>query len=97
MPETKTLTPNQAFFNQQTEVVLVAPKLLTKEKQTEEVPQVEIPHLSRIWVQCLQFIKERDFESAYRLIIAEGDDLYLLRLMLQTGPILKFLQAETAE
>lgn len=40
--------------------------------------------------------KNRDFESAYRLILTEGDDIYLLRLIAQTGPVVKFLDVETA-
>lgn len=41
--------------------------------------------------------KKRDFESAYKLILTEGDDIYLLRLIAQTGPVVKFLEVETAK
>jgi hypothetical protein len=40
--------------------------------------------------------KKRDFESAYKLILTEGDDAYLLRLIAQTGSAVKFLGVETA-
>lgn len=48
------------------------------------VPRVKssrIPRLSAVWHRCSDFAKRRDFESAYRLMLAEGDDMYLLRLI----------------
>ena len=48
-----------------------------------------------MWLRCLQLIKDEDVEAAYRLVLTEGDDIYLLRLMVQTGPCSKRLQPET--
>lgn len=42
-------------------------------------------------------MKKHDFESAYRLILSEGDDMYLLRLVVQTGPVTKQLTQETSK
>ena len=41
-------------------------------------------------------VKKRQFEEAYRLIMKEGDDMYFLRLVAQTGPVVKFLEDATA-
>lgn len=50
-----------------------------------------MPRLSKVWQRCLEYTKQGDFESAYRLMLNEGDDMYLLRLMVQTGPVLRHL------
>ena len=51
------------------------------------VPQViekkapAVPRLTQIWMRCSDYVKKRDYESAYRLMLNEGDDMYLLRLV----------------
>lgn len=42
-----------------------------------------------VWNRTQDYVKARDYESAYRLILKEGDDMYLLRLVVQTGPVTK--------
>jgi stalled ribosome rescue protein Dom34 len=44
----------------------------------------------------MDLVKKRQFEEAYRLIMKEGDDMYFLRLVAQTGPVVKFLEDATA-
>lgn len=44
----------------------------------------------------LDLAKKKHFEEAYRLCMKEGDDLYLLRLLAQTGPVVKQLEDRTA-
>ena len=44
-----------------------------------------------MWQKTNDYIKVRDYESAYRLMLKEGDDMYLLRLIVQTGPVTKLL------
>lgn len=34
-----------------------------------------------MWHRATDLAKKRDFESAYRLVMSEGDDIYLLRLV----------------
>lgn len=42
-----------------------------------------------VWQKAQDYVKARDYESAYRLILKEGDDMYLLRLAVHTGPVTK--------
>ena len=44
-----------------------------------------------VWQKTSDYVKARDYESAYRLMLKEGDDMYLLRLIVQTGPVTKEL------
>lgn len=62
--------------------------------KTVELKQPEIPRLTKVWLRCAEYVKKSDYESAYRLMLTQGDDMYLLRLVLQTGPVTKFLDAQ---
>ena len=44
----------------------------------------------------MEHVKRKQFEEAYRLTMKDADDLYLLRLMAQTGPVVKQLEDRTA-
>ena len=44
----------------------------------------------------MELAKKKQYEEAYRLCMKEGDDLYLLRLLAQTGPVVKQLEDRTA-
>jgi hypothetical protein len=48
-------------------------------------------------MRCSEYVKKRDFEAAYRLMLKDGDDMYLLRLVVQTGPVTKYLQPDCAK
>ena len=48
-------------------------------------------------MRCAEYVKKRDYESAYRLMLKEGDDMYLLRLVVQTGPVTKYLEADCSK
>jgi hypothetical protein len=48
-------------------------------------------------MRCAEYVKKRDYESAYRLMLKEGDDMYLLRLVVQTGPVTKYLESGVAK
>jgi hypothetical protein len=37
--------------------------------------------LTMVWTRANDYVKKRDFESAYRLVLKDGDDMYLLRLL----------------
>ena len=41
--------------------------------------------LSEMWQLALTDYKNKDYNHAYERVLASGDDLYLLRLMLRTG------------
>jgi stalled ribosome rescue protein Dom34 len=59
-------------------------------------PQTKQSKLSTVWTKVLELAKKKQFEEAYRLCMKEGDDLYLLRLLAQTGPVVKQLEDRTA-
>ncbi len=44
----------------------------------------------------MELVKKRQYEEAYRLTLKETDDIYLLRLVAQTGPVVKQLEDKTA-
>ena len=44
----------------------------------------------------MDLVKRKQFEEAYRLTMKDADDLYLLRLIAQTGPVVKQLEDRTA-
>ena len=56
-----------------------------------------IPALSQVWMRSQAYMKAKDYESAYRLILTQGDDMSLLRLMLESGPVTQHLSPITAQ
>jgi len=40
---------------------------------------------------------EQDYQNAYDLALRHTDDIYLLRLMMQTGPVTPHLRTETGK
>lgn len=69
-----------------------AAKKERERKEKEPTPN----RLTMVWNRANEYIKKRDFESAYRLMLQEGDDMYLLRLIVQTGPVMKYLEQNSA-
>ena len=49
------------------------------------------------WLQCLQLINKNKISEAYDLIISSKDDIYLLRLVCLTGPVLHLLNEDLAK
>lgn len=58
-------------------------------KSPQKEPQVKQSKLTTVWTKVLELAKKKQYEEAYRLCMKEGDDLYLLRLLAQTGPVVK--------
>jgi len=52
--------------------------------------------VTRAWVDALSFLDSEDYQSAYEIILSTGDDIYLLRLVSHTGPVIKYLHPKTA-
>jgi len=50
-----------------------------------------------VWLKAQEKLHQNDPEGAYKIVMANGDDIYLLRLLAQTGPISKALQRETVK
>lgn len=44
--------------------------------------------LSALWLQISKLAFEQDYQRAYELALTQADDIYLLRLIMQTGPVI---------
>jgi hypothetical protein len=53
--------------------------------------------INKIWLECLELINKNKINEAYNLIISTKDDIYLLRLMCLTGPVLDKLNENLAK
>ena len=49
------------------------------------------------WKEALKLLSKNKISEAYQLIIESGDDIYLLRLVCLTGPVLHLLEEELAK
>ena len=49
------------------------------------------------WKEALKLLRKNNISDAYKLIISSGDDIYLLRLVCITGPILYLLNEDLAK
>ena len=47
------------------------------------------------WLRTLAKLEDGEFDEAYQEALELGDDLYLLRLIAQTGPVVKKLNQRT--
>ena len=52
--------------------------------------------ITRAWCDALTYLDNEDFQTAYEIILSTGDDIYLLRLVSHTGPVIKYLHPKTA-
>jgi len=53
--------------------------------------------INSIWLNCLELINKNKISEAYELILNSKDDIYLLRLILLTGPVLHLLNENLAK
>ena len=53
--------------------------------------------INSIWLNCLELINKNKISEAYELIHNSKDDIYLLRLILLTGPVLHLLNENLAK
>ena len=52
---------------------------------------------SEMWGSVLEALGDYDYETAFKLVLSSGDDIYLLRLMYKTGPdVYRLLKDSTA-
>ena len=49
------------------------------------------------WKEALKLLGKNKILDAYKLIVSSGDDIYLLRLVCLTGPVLNLLEEELAK
>jgi len=57
----------------------------------------EIPDTTAKWIETTQKLKTGDKEESYKTILSTKDDLYLFRLMMQTGSVPNELSTSTTE
>lgn len=55
------------------------------------------PNSIKFWREILELIEEKEYNRAYIKVLEGGDDLYLIRLLLVTGPILNFLKLDVCK
>ena len=53
--------------------------------------------INEAWKEALKLLEKNKISDAYRLILMSGDDIYLLRLVCITGPVLRFLDEDLAK
>lgn len=44
--------------------------------------------LSEMWLQIARLALEQEYQAAYDLALTKTDDIYLLRLLALTGPVI---------
>ena len=44
--------------------------------------------LSAIWLQISKHALNQEYQQAYEIALSQTDDIYLLRLIMQTGPVI---------
>ena len=44
--------------------------------------------LSNLWLEISKYSFEQDYQTAYDMALSAADDIYLLRLIMQTGPVI---------
>lgn len=62
----------------------------------EQKPNIEIK-TSEVWKKALDLLDKEKFDLAYNEILNAEDDIYLLRLVCLTGPVLNLLNETTAK
>ena len=53
--------------------------------------------INSLWLKCLELVNHNKILEAYNLIISSKDDIYLLRLVCLTGPVLHLLSEDLAK
>lgn len=66
--------------------------------QTAPIPPAKKPAidpLTKTWTQSLSDLRNKQTQRAYRRVLRTGDDLYLIRLMVTTGAVVRELNEGT--
>lgn len=65
--------------------------------QTMPDPRSDSLEPSEAWLKALTSLDDCDYESAFKVLLDAGDDLFLLRLMYKTGPeVYRYLKENTS-
>lgn len=67
-----------------TSLALKSPEALTP----VDKKMIKAERLSAIWLQVSKLAHEQNYQHAYEMALSELDDVYLLRLIMQTGPVI---------
>ena len=91
------LNKNKYAYNFQEENQLNL-NLLPKQKIDNLMKSQKIEtKINETWKEALKLLEKNKISDAYRLILMSGDDIYLLRLVCITGPVLRFLDEDLAK
>ena len=91
------LNKNKYAYNFQEENQLNL-NLLPKQKIDNLTKSQKIEtKINETWKEALKLLEKNKISEAYRLILISGDDIYLLRLVCITGPVLRFLDEDLAK
>ena len=52
---------------------------------------------NEIWEETLNYLKEKNYENAYKRVLISNDEIYLIKLMILTGSCIKNLTKSTAK
>jgi len=91
------LNKNKYAYNFQEKIQLNL-NLLPKQKIDNLMKSQKIEtKINETWKEALKLLEKNKISDAYRLILMSGDDIYLLRLVCITGPVLRFLDEDLAK
>ena len=65
----------------------------------KQILYTDLDGVTKSWVGVLQELDSKSpqkYENAYNKVLDMGDDIYLLRLISQTGPVIRDLNPKTA-
>ena len=71
-------------------------KVNTINNDLQSSQQIE-SQINEKWKETLKLLSKNKISEAYKLILSSGDDIYLLRLVCITGPVLYLLEEELAK
>ena len=76
--------------------LFMLPKVNTINNDLKSSQQIE-SQINEKWKETLKLLSKNKISEAYKLILSSGDDIYLLRLVCITGPVLYLLEEELAK
>lgn len=91
----KNIHNNNKIFQEENQLNL---NLYPKEKIDDLMASQKIEtKINEKWKEALKLLEKNKISDAYRLILMSGDDIYLLRLVCITGPVMRFLDDDLAK
>ena len=84
-PKRSYIYPPQSLINtEQTMRISNIPKAVDI---TKNIPTEQLPNATAYWIEATKKVQLGNIEEGYKSVLASEDDLYLLRIMMSTGPV----------